>query len=248
MRSYLDSDGVDALWAKIKAYVADHGSGSSEGSGAVIGAIQMYGGATAPTGWLLCDGSAVSRTTYSKLFEVLGTAYGEGDGSTTFNVPNFSGRFPLGSAITTPQTNTASCGFNGGNQPYDYADTDGLGWFDLGEYGGEAKHTLTTAEMPSHTHSASTGSAGAHTHAPGGSANLFITTTATSIDSEEFGSISGSGYKTPRYSSSKSAIGRSATGSSGAHTHSVTIGSKGSSGAHNQMPPFLSVNYIIYSG
>ena len=69
MRSYLDSEGVDALWAKMKTYVANHSSGSSESSGAVVGAIQMYGGATAPKGWLLCDGSAVSRTTYAKLFE-----------------------------------------------------------------------------------------------------------------------------------------------------------------------------------
>ena len=53
-----------------------------------IGAIVPYGGDTAPTGYLLCDGSAVSRTTYADLFAVIGTKYGSGDGSTTFNLPD----------------------------------------------------------------------------------------------------------------------------------------------------------------
>lgn len=55
---------------------------------APLGAIVPYGGDTAPTGYLLCDGSAVSRTTYSDLYAVIGTKYGEGDGSTTFNLPD----------------------------------------------------------------------------------------------------------------------------------------------------------------
>lgn len=68
---------------------------------APLGAILSYGGDTAPTGWLLCDGSAVSRTTYAQLFEVIGTKYGPGDGSTTFNLPNgVSGAelYPVGDA------------------------------------------------------------------------------------------------------------------------------------------------------
>jgi microcystin-dependent protein len=60
------------------------------------GLISAYAGATAPTGWLLCDGSAVSRTTYAALFAAIGTTYGSGDGSTTFNVPNLKGRAPFG--------------------------------------------------------------------------------------------------------------------------------------------------------
>ena len=96
------------------------------------GVINMYGGSSAPTGWLLCDGSAVSRTTYSELFTAISTTYGSGDGSTTFNVPNLSGKVPVGK---------------------DSADTD----FDtLGETGGSKTHTLTTAQLPSHTHNAAT--------------------------------------------------------------------------------------------
>lgn len=66
------------------------------------GMIFPYAGSSAPTGFLLCDGSAVSRATYSGLFALISTTYGAGDGSTTFNVPNLAGRFPLGYAATAP--------------------------------------------------------------------------------------------------------------------------------------------------
>lgn len=62
------------------------------------GSIVAWAAAAAPFGWLLCDGSAVSRTTYSALFAVLGVVYGVGDGSTTFNLPDLRGRFPIGKA------------------------------------------------------------------------------------------------------------------------------------------------------
>lgn len=64
------------------------------------GAILMYGAAAAPTGWLLCDGTAVSRTTYAALFTAISTTYGVGDGTTTFNLPDLRQRFPLGKAAS----------------------------------------------------------------------------------------------------------------------------------------------------
>lgn len=57
------------------------------------GSMVDFAGTTAPSGWLMCDGAAVSRTTYASLFAALGTAYGSGDGSTTFNLPDYRGRF-----------------------------------------------------------------------------------------------------------------------------------------------------------
>jgi microcystin-dependent protein len=60
------------------------------------GSIQMFGGAAAPTGWFLCDGAAVNRTTYASLFTAIGTTWGIGNGSTTFNVPDLRGAFPRG--------------------------------------------------------------------------------------------------------------------------------------------------------
>lgn len=70
---------------------------SGGSSGAVpAGAVSMFAGSVAPSGWLLCDGSAVSRTTFADLFTAIGTAYGAGDGSTTFNVPDTRGRVMVG--------------------------------------------------------------------------------------------------------------------------------------------------------
>lgn len=70
------------------------------GAAMPVGAVVPYAGATAPAGWLLCDGAAVSRTTYANLFAVIGTAFGPGDGATTFNVPDLRDRVPLGASAT----------------------------------------------------------------------------------------------------------------------------------------------------
>lgn len=88
-----------------------------------VGTLMMYAAETAPDGYLLADGSAVSRVTYSDLFAVIGTTFGAGDGS-TFNLPNLSQRFPLG------------------------AGTGRL----IGETGGSEQHELSTNELPAHTH------------------------------------------------------------------------------------------------
>lgn len=69
---------------------------AASGGGVPSGAITAYAGASAPTDWLLCDGSAVSRSTYASLFAAIGTTYGAGDGSTTFNLPDLRGRVAVG--------------------------------------------------------------------------------------------------------------------------------------------------------
>lgn len=78
-----------AILAALAQYEATIG-------GVPIGSIMAFGGATVPTGWLLCYGQVVSRTTYALLFAIIGIAYGAGDGSTTFNLPDLRGRIPLG--------------------------------------------------------------------------------------------------------------------------------------------------------
>ena len=72
------------------------------------GAIIMFSGSSAPIGWLLCDGSAVSRTTYANLFVVVSTTYGAGNGSTTFNVPDLRSRMPIGVGTGTKVATFAS--------------------------------------------------------------------------------------------------------------------------------------------
>lgn len=79
-----------------------------------VGSILLYSGSTAPNGWLICDGSAVSRTTYADLFTIIGTTFGSGDGSTTFNLPNLKGKIPVGYDST--QTEFDTLGETGGNK------------------------------------------------------------------------------------------------------------------------------------
>ena len=76
-----------ALEQKLEAVRKDYGS---------IGDMKMFGGDSIPDGWLECDGTAISRTTYSELYAVVGTTYGNGDGSTTFNLPDFAGKTIVG--------------------------------------------------------------------------------------------------------------------------------------------------------
>jgi len=97
----------------------------------VTGSIQMFAGSVAPEGFFICDGSAVSRLDYANLFNVIGITYGNGDGSTTFNIPNFKGKVPVGHDDSQTEFDT------------------------LGKTGGEKTHLLTSAEsgLPAHSHS-----------------------------------------------------------------------------------------------
>jgi microcystin-dependent protein len=72
-----------------------------QANSAPTGGLIMWGTGTAPTGWLLCDGTAVNRTTYAALFAVISTTFGVGDGSTTFNLPNYTNRMPYGTTVGT---------------------------------------------------------------------------------------------------------------------------------------------------
>lgn len=81
------------------------------------GVILPYGGATAPAGWLLCNGAQISRTTYAKLFAAIGTAHGSGNGSSTFHLPDLRGRFLRGTdggAARDPNRTTRTAANSGG--------------------------------------------------------------------------------------------------------------------------------------
>lgn len=112
--------------------------------------IMPYAGSSAPTGYLLCDGAAISRSTYSTLFGVLATTYGAGDGSSTFNIPDLRGRVIAGQDDMGGASANRLTGLTGG------VDGDVLGGS-----GGAETHTLSTAEMPAHTHNLPTDSGGA---------------------------------------------------------------------------------------
>lgn len=134
------------------------------------GTILAYGGATAPAGYLLCDGSVASRTTYADLYAVVGTSFGPGDGSTTFGLPDLRGRVPagldtMGGTAAGRLTTTAS----------------GVDGAVLGKAGGAQTHTLTKAELPAHYHTvyphagrvqASSGTRGAGSEDPNATSNV----------------------------------------------------------------------------
>lgn len=112
-----------------------------------VGTILDFAAATAPSGYLVCDGSAVSRTTYSALFAVIGTTWGAGDGSTTFNVPDLRGRAAIGSGTGTASDATAhALGSSGGTETHKLS----------GDQSGnpELTHSVTqpTFRLPAHNH------------------------------------------------------------------------------------------------
>jgi microcystin-dependent protein len=195
------------------------------------GAIQMWSTTTAPTGYILCNGVAISRTTYAALFGVIGTTFGAGDGSTTFNVPQYGDRMPVGAG----------------------------GSYGIGAIGGSATTTLVTANLPGHTHNYSnsvSGTVGAgqaniqdpgHAHAPSGS--QFV---QTGSPVEIAGIASGGAF-------SESGVGRSsgtsasATGiydAGHAHTFSASFAGTTDTGtgidsSFSTISPYLGINFII---
>jgi microcystin-dependent protein len=108
---------------------------------APAGSVISYAGSTAPTGWLLCFGQSVSRATYAALFAVVGTTYGVGDGSTTFNLPDLRGRAVAGKDDMGGSAANRLTGTSGG-----------VSGSVLGASGGAQQHTLIIAEIPSHAH------------------------------------------------------------------------------------------------
>ena len=183
------------------------------------GAVLDFAGASAPTGFLLCDGSPVSRTTYSALYGVIGTTYGIGDGSTTFNLPDARGRAIVGVGQGSGLT----------NRP-------------LAASGGEESHVLSVAELAAHNHTNSASSTqGNHTHADSGHAH------ATGITSASNGQ-SGAGitYMWPSGSMATTTVAANIqAASAGAITTTVTVNNNGSSAGHNTMAPFIALNKII---
>jgi microcystin-dependent protein len=209
---------------------------SASSSGIPTGAIQMWSTVSAPIGFLICDGSAISRTAFAELFSVVGTTFGAGDGSTTFNLPNYTNRMPYGAAIGT----------TGG------ADTTTLITANLPSH----THTFsvttsgsgtTAGQNANHTHSGTTGGMNAsnpHNHIFNGSGDDFgggfvgqgsgnpIATSSTDINHGHDFSTGGV--------SSDHAHGFSVTTSG-----SGTTAGTGSGTSFTNLSPYLGINFII---
>lgn len=188
---------------------------SIEGSGGLPpGTVVPFGGVSAPNGWLLCDGSEISRSTYADLFAAISTHHGAGNGSTTFNIPDLRQRFVLGKAAS----GTGSV---------------------LGTTGGSIDHTHT---VPAHYHAMGSGadlnitSSGSHTTSI---EHDHATVTSTAGTAHTHGHTLGtSGGTAHSHSLSGLTLGTATTGisvvSNGAHTHPITVDNhSGSSGTQS---------------
>lgn len=198
-----------------------------------IGNIIAFSGHSIPEGYLECDGSAISRDEYNELFTVIGTSYGAGDGSTTFNLPNLNGRVALG----------ASQGYS------------------VGANGGEEAHSLASLELPSHIHLIPEHTHGNSIDAE--TPSLSHTITQPSATYTRLGNNTQRGFWTPataaRYNGlSNATMSRTtdlAIADHPATPCTVTGGildcptfnteSTGGGVAHNNMMPYLSIRYII---
>lgn len=187
------------------------------------GEITMYVSTLIPTGWLACDGAAVSRATYADLFAIVGITYGPGNGSTTFNVPDMRSRSPLGSGAGPGLTNRT-----------------------LGQGLGEEAHVMSVGEMATHNHGGGTGVAGSHSH--GGATgvgtahnhNIYRGTGAGSSTTRLAPGNSGDGGFMHVENEGGHIHG---IGADGDHAH--TIATQGSATAANVMHPSRVVNFII---
>jgi len=177
--------------------------------------IQLFAGNTIPAGWLACDGSAVSRTTYASLFTAIGSAYGAGNGSSTFNVPDLRGRVPMGAGTGTGGGSSGSGAPSGGSA---------LTTRSVGAWGGEETHLLTGAESGTSAHN--------HTITDSGHRHQYN----DAMNGAGAGNVNGAG--------NQGTIGQlSWNATTGITINNATAAN--ASNSHNNIQPFTVFNFII---
>lgn len=217
---------------------------SAGAAGAITGEVRMWTTTTAPTGWLICNGQAVSRTTYAGLFALIASTFGAGDGSTTFNVPDARGN--------------VIAGYDPGNATERLAmqTTQGVSASGLGNAGGEQSHTLIIGEIPAHNH-AVTDNGHSHTVSDPGHVHSITDTTHSHNIGVTLEPAFGTGGTGGAVSTGSTTTSANLTGITG--TNSATIGITGTNGAvtgvttqntggstfHNNVQPTLILNFII---
>jgi microcystin-dependent protein len=193
-----------------------------------VGSVMCFAGASAPAGWLFCDGSEVLKNDYLDLFNVIQNNYGTASDSTKFVLPDLRQRMAIG------KSSSNNLGGNGGNQSI----------------------TLTEGQMPSHSHTGTTSSEGAHSHTAtdsghvhtytdayfaensgGAQNNVFGTSAGTDGDNEYI-------YRTPN-PTTETGYANISIANNGSHTHTFTTSTTGSGSSIDIMNPYVVLNYII---
>ena len=249
------SDGTSSQWVEVLSSAVPNAVEIMP-----AGTVTQTARSTAPVGWLLCEGQTVSRITYDRLFDAIGTSYGTGDGTTTFTLPNLKGRVPVG------------------------RDSSQTEFDSLGESGGVKTVTLAETQIPSHAHSGTTALDGAHTHTYSGTTGgesghshgitgisglggagagqlalqndgnlVWYRGNGTTWASGQGGGGSipamtvGGNQSTSTGGSSGHTHGFSGTtsGVSNNHNHTFTTGNTGGGLAHENLQPYVVLNYMI---
>ena len=206
-----------------------------------IGSLVDYAGAGDPTPgsgsikWLLADGRAISRTTYATLFTALSTTYGVGDGTTTFNLPDFRGRVSAGPDSMGTAQGAAS-------RMADNNTRGAVGGISASTAVAAHTHTNTVSTVAAHDHTGTTTSDGAHYHTVDTYRNLYVSTTQTQSSGadraySEF-------YQLVNSSTTGNHTHTFTTATNGSHNHTVTNDSTGTATVDNRQP-YQVANKII---
>lgn len=228
-----------------------------------VGTVVSFAGASAPDGWLMCDGTAVSRTDYVNLWTVLSTTYGPGDGSTTFNLPNAKGRSIVGAGTGSGLT-ARSVSDTGGTESVTLTSAQsGTTAHGHGNTISASTGTVSSDHVHNadHSHSASSDSQNAsHNHAlprafigQAGTNRLVVSASPTDSGINVYANNATHSHGITVSSTNPSGTTPFNTGGISAnHTHAVTVSggvststAANASEAHENMQPFLVLNYII---
>ena len=227
--------------ASLPVSIYNGGTGATTAEGARVnlglgtflvptGSLIMWPSVAIPTDWKLCNGDAISRTTFATLYALIGTTFGAGDGTTTFNLPNYKNRMPYGA-------DTVAIGATGGSANAIVVSHTHTGTTD----GQSVQHVHTFSET-------TTGQSVDHTHGTAVSVGTAIGATNTALQVADLASIENPSSRVTTNGVSNTHthnVGGTTTNNSVDHNHPFTTASAGSSGTNANLPPYLAINFII---